>query len=105
MGRLYEHCCKLCNCHMSVAHILFDCVDIDDYRNMQWQFMEVPSPLKESLTKMSTQQRSAVMCNALNVKYEKDWVELYSSIANFIVNVTNFYDNQCSSLTKADVCV
>ena len=72
VGRLYEHNCKLCYYKTLIAHFLFECPEIENFRNMQWQLMEVPNSLKESLIEMPTQHRSTVMCNALNIKYEKD---------------------------------
>ena len=81
---------------MSVQHLLFECNEIQSYREEQWDLLTLPVGFKHCLNNMSIDERTAYIFYAFNIPYEKDWAWIYDNVANFIFHVTNYYDNLSS---------
>ena len=88
--------CKLCNdMQITVEHVLFDCNALSDIRELLWYDVSNVGlkGLVNDLNSLSSRERTAMILNGFNVKYVREWYELYCTVADFIVGVIQEYEN------------
>ena len=86
-------CKHLCCTH----HILFECINVETYRNEIWNNIDIPVSFKMSMEEMNNYDKTCFILNAFYVKYTCEWRTIYDSLSMFVYELTRIYDLECSN--------
>ena len=80
--------CELCHMHVreTPLHVIFGCPELGAHRYeyLSKIYESMPLAMKNDFVTMTIQDKMCFMFSCLNVRYNKEWDHVYTSVANFI---------------------
>lgn len=83
--------CILCDRHEteSVSHMMAVCTALHQERVRRWDIaaQSLPQGMKDSVNRMTAEQRTLFLCGGFNCPYTREWQDSYEAVADFIHNM------------------